>query len=159
MGFRQVLMDCSLVELGYNSGMFTWERGRNTLSWTQERLDRGVVTDEWKTHFPVAAVHNLLMVSSDHCSIYLNLNGESSSPSISQRLRFENAWLAVPQCQEIVEESWVDNSGLDFAAHLHVCSSALWVWGSDYRTQFGDVQAVLDCVDMKVTAEHNDALL
>lgn len=66
-------------------------KGGEISSWTQERLDRGVATNEWKTLFPVAVVHNLLMVSSDHCSIYLNLNGESSGPSISQRLHFENA--------------------------------------------------------------------
>ncbi|MBA0818435.1 hypothetical protein Gohar_021253 [Gossypium harknessii] len=44
--FRKVLEDCSLVDVGYSGNWFTWERGNLPETNIQERLDRGVATEE-----------------------------------------------------------------------------------------------------------------
>ena len=39
-GFSEALTDCGLSELELLGHQFTWERGRGTTAWVQERLDR-----------------------------------------------------------------------------------------------------------------------
>ncbi|XP_074336841.1 uncharacterized protein LOC141674013 [Apium graveolens] len=55
-GFKDAVCDCRLLDLGFVGNPFTWEKSRGTALWVQERLDRGLVTQEWKTIFPSAEV-------------------------------------------------------------------------------------------------------
>ncbi|XP_019183755.1 PREDICTED: uncharacterized protein LOC109178674 [Ipomoea nil] len=46
-GFNDALYDCDLVDLGMTGAKFTWEKGRGTEDWVEERLDRVVATMDW----------------------------------------------------------------------------------------------------------------
>ncbi|MBA0589207.1 hypothetical protein Gorai_017966, partial [Gossypium raimondii] len=49
--FRNVLEDCHLMDVGYSSNWFIWERDNLPETNIQERLDRGVANEKWMTMF------------------------------------------------------------------------------------------------------------
>ncbi|XP_031101957.1 uncharacterized protein LOC116005858 [Ipomoea triloba] len=58
-GFNLALEECGLLfDLGMRGKRFTWERGRGTENWVEERLDRAVAMADWCTLFPHATVYN-----------------------------------------------------------------------------------------------------
>ena len=65
-GFSEAINDCALSELELMGHQFTWERGRGTTAWVQERLDRAFASVSWFEEFPLSRLTNLLASSSDH---------------------------------------------------------------------------------------------
>lgn len=65
-GFANAITDCNLSDLGFRGERFTWERGRGSSTWVQERLDRGLATQSWKDLFPRAEIQVLEVSTSDH---------------------------------------------------------------------------------------------
>ncbi|KAL8154887.1 hypothetical protein AgCh_000296 [Apium graveolens] len=55
-GFWDAIMDSGLHDLGFTGDIFTWERSRGTDKWVQERLDRGMATQQWRNMFPLGEV-------------------------------------------------------------------------------------------------------
>ncbi|XP_031110741.1 uncharacterized protein LOC116014921 [Ipomoea triloba] len=53
-GFNAALNDCNLLDMGMRGNQFTWERGRGTEAWVEERLDRAVASIEWAEIFEEA---------------------------------------------------------------------------------------------------------
>ncbi|KAK6145264.1 hypothetical protein DH2020_022084 [Rehmannia glutinosa] len=51
-GFRTAIDDCYLWDLGICGYPFTWERGRGTENWVEERLDRAFASQTWLALFP-----------------------------------------------------------------------------------------------------------
>ncbi|CAN0925676.1 hypothetical protein LINGRAHAP2_LOCUS34894 [Linum grandiflorum] len=46
-GFREVVEECSLIDLPVCGYQFTWARARGKPHGVEERLDRGMVTGGW----------------------------------------------------------------------------------------------------------------
>ena len=90
--FQRPSTDCALSELELLGHQFTWERGRGTTAWVQERLDRAFASVSWFTEFPLCRLTNLLSSSSDHSPILLELD-ISHRPGYTHRFRFENLWV------------------------------------------------------------------
>lgn len=42
-GFKKMINECNLMDMGYSGSEYTWEHSRGTANWVQERLDRGGV--------------------------------------------------------------------------------------------------------------------
>lgn len=104
-GFNTALNDCELTDLGMRGHPFTWERSRGTDHWIEERLDRAVVTSDWRELYDMAAVENLHAVTSDHSAIFLRLSGTVMRRS-RKNFKFESAWLLDVNCKNVVEASW-----------------------------------------------------
>ena len=68
-GFNEVLNDTRLVDMELVGYQYTWERGKGTPDWIEERLDRALTTAPWLTLFPMAKLYNLEGTSSDHSPI------------------------------------------------------------------------------------------
>lgn len=64
-GFSDAILDSGLLDLGFEGEQFTWEKSRGTINWVQERLDRGLATQEWKDLFPDAVVKVVEVSTSD----------------------------------------------------------------------------------------------
>lgn len=64
--FSEAIMDCGLHDLGFSGDIFTWERSRGTDRWVQERLDRGMATQQCVEMFPLVEVKVLDVTTSDH---------------------------------------------------------------------------------------------
>ncbi|KAL8476214.1 hypothetical protein ACS0TY_028757 [Phlomoides rotata] len=68
-GFRSVVSDVGLFDLPLIGHSFTWIRSRGKENEVDERLDRGMATQEWKTLFPDARILNLVASVSDHSPV------------------------------------------------------------------------------------------
>lgn len=88
-GFTDALRDCDLQDLEIQGYQFTWERGRGTTGWGEERLDKALVSEEWIRLFPLANLTNLEVSSSDHSPIFLEPIQKVKSPG-KLHFRFEN---------------------------------------------------------------------
>lgn len=47
-GFGETLEECGLFQLPLRGYQFTWERGRGTTAWMEERLDKVVANAGWR---------------------------------------------------------------------------------------------------------------
>ncbi|XP_031101977.1 uncharacterized protein LOC116005882 [Ipomoea triloba] len=112
-GFNDALQDCELFDLGYRGYGFTWERGRGTDHWIEERLDRAVCTPDWRDLYNDASVLTLHAISSVHSAIFMDLNSRNIRHP-PRRFKFEAAWLLDANCKQVVEASWWQSAGLDF---------------------------------------------
>lgn len=105
-GFRRALEDSMLTEIELAGGRFTWEKGRGTSSWVQERLDRAFATKEWWLKFPLCKLNLYMAHVSDHEPIHLEL-WEVAVPRRVFRFKFENTWLKEPSFIQDVTNHWV----------------------------------------------------
>ncbi|KAK6150786.1 hypothetical protein DH2020_015718 [Rehmannia glutinosa] len=103
--FRNAVDDCKLIDLGMEGYQFTWERGRGSLNWIEERLDMCFSTQNWFANFPNCKVWNLEAIMSDHSPIFLEL-GQQYRIKRVKKFRFENAWTREKDCCEVVVCSW-----------------------------------------------------
>ncbi|RVX07677.1 putative mitochondrial protein [Vitis vinifera] len=71
--FRQAVTDCGLSDLGYVGYVYTWEKGRGTTRWVEERLDRALVSTGWKHLFNQSHLIHLSVSTSDHLPVLLEL--------------------------------------------------------------------------------------
>ena len=69
--FRASLLHCGLVDLGFQSNIFTWNNGRHGEEFVQERLDQACATDGWREIFPYYRVTNIQASYSDHVLILI----------------------------------------------------------------------------------------
>lgn len=134
--FNKALDDCFLFDMGIKGRFFTWEKGRGTENWVEERLDRAVADAAWCTLYPHAVVHNLDVITSDHFAIFLDLE----KPRVRRRKRmfmFENAWLADSGCKDVVKHSWEKAGNRAIPEKLEVCAVDLKRWGGDIGKRLG----------------------
>lgn len=76
----------------------SWERGRGTLNWVQEKLDRILVTRVWIDLFLNTKAWSLEGSSSDHMPLFLVLN-LMGRRCFTHMPRFENSWGHNPACR------------------------------------------------------------
>lgn len=119
-GFRDTVFDCGLSDLPMEGYPFTWERGRGTSRWVQERLDRVFVNEDWRGKFAVHKVQNLVAPTSDHSAIFLQLSTWRPVPC-GYHFRFENSWLREDRCSYIVATCWEQNKLKTFTKKIR-CS-------------------------------------
>ncbi|XP_031107562.1 uncharacterized protein LOC116012214 [Ipomoea triloba] len=133
-GFNNMLEDCGLFDLGMSGRKFTWERGKGTDSWVEERLDRAVAGADWCSLFPQATVSNHDVITSDHTAIFIEIDG----PAIvrqKRRFMFENAWIKESGCKDIVLRAWTASVGEPLPRRLEHCGDSLKRWGGGFVKQ------------------------
>ncbi|XP_019156592.1 PREDICTED: uncharacterized protein LOC109153209 [Ipomoea nil] len=135
-GFNDALCDCDLVDLGMTGAKFTWEKGRGTEDWVEERLDRAVATMDWMEIHDTVQVKNIYTNSSDHCALLVDVRKGPERVAM-RKFRFENAWLLEEGCAKVVEEAWQCSRDLNFQDRLVRCGERLWKWGGEYHRRFG----------------------
>ncbi|XP_019166906.1 PREDICTED: uncharacterized protein LOC109162678 [Ipomoea nil] len=116
-GFSDALGDCGLVSLPMIGYPFTWDRGKGTVDWVEERLDRVVACMDWLGLYDRARVYNIRTDSSDHSALFMDIYGlvHVARPC---SFRFENAWLLDEGCRGVVEHEWASSQGLNMQARL-----------------------------------------
>ncbi|XP_060972631.1 uncharacterized protein LOC133038482 [Cannabis sativa] len=134
-GFLEAMADCNLIDLPLVGYPFTWEKGRNSANWIEERLDKALVSHEWISTFPQATLHNLEISTSDHCPILLILKGVSPAYSFVS-FRFENAWLREPLCKQLVEGCWEGSGLVSMQEKILRCGEVLGKWGREITGNF-----------------------
>ncbi|XVE74693.1 hypothetical protein DITRI_Ditri12bG0037900 [Diplodiscus trichospermus] len=134
-GFREVVEDCGLHDLGWIGYRFTWERGRGTYRWVQERLDMGLGNHDWCRMFPDTRLFNLVSATSDHAPIFLHVQKRVYQRR-SKSFKFENAWLRESKCKNVVVRSWENNVGFSVQERLFMCGKDLMMWGEELTQDF-----------------------
>jgi hypothetical protein len=100
--FHDALNDCELEDMGYVGDLFTWRRGK-----LRERLDRGVVNDQWNACFPFASLINSETTRSDHRPLLVDTEYLSNTHGSTDRpRRFEARWLQEDVVEEMVKAAW-----------------------------------------------------
>jgi endonuclease/exonuclease/phosphatase family metal-dependent hydrolase len=77
-GFHDALRHCDLEDMGYVGELFTWRRVK-----IRERLDRGVVNEQWNDLFPFAKLVNSETTRSDHRPLLVDTEYLSKSHAMT----------------------------------------------------------------------------
>ncbi|KAB1205077.1 hypothetical protein CJ030_MR7G016721 [Morella rubra] len=80
--------------LGFNGNPFTWNNGRRGCANIRERLDRGLVNQQWRVQYPNASILHSSALASDHLPLILNTDGHGHL--LSRPFRFEAMWVRDP---------------------------------------------------------------
>lgn len=123
-GSNETLVDTGLSDLELTGHQYTWEKGRNTASWLEIRLDRALVNDTWLTLFPLAKLYNLEGSPLDHSPLLLEPKQRNTLVR-KKHFRFENAWSAEPLCAQIVKDSWEDERCDNIIQRVEQCGVKL----------------------------------
>ncbi|KAK2641855.1 hypothetical protein Ddye_023618 [Dipteronia dyeriana] len=131
--FRQAVDDCNLIDLGYSGPRLTWNNKRDGKWNIQERLDKYLVTNQWRDKFWNASVSHLGFNSSDHRPILLNCT--SVFPFFfgkDRSFKLEPFWLKEADYHSTVVEAWNkykgSNHSPNLASKLRGCASSLSGW-------------------------------
>ncbi|XP_019164365.1 PREDICTED: uncharacterized protein LOC109160532 [Ipomoea nil] len=89
-----------------SSNQFTWQTGKGTPGWIQERLDKVLVTNRWRDIVNGVTVTNQWTRRSDHSAIFMGIRCYGTRRGGGRRFRFEMAWLYDEGCRAVVAESW-----------------------------------------------------
>lgn len=57
--------------MGFRGSKYTWCNGREGEQWVKERLDRAIVSEDWRELYPKKQVFYEVAVGSDHTSLIL----------------------------------------------------------------------------------------
>ncbi|XP_031090908.1 uncharacterized protein LOC115995902 [Ipomoea triloba] len=135
-GFQEAVRESGLEDMGFEGCQFTWEQGRGTQHWVQEKLDRVLVSGAWRDVFRNAQAWSLEESSSDHLPIFLKLNARGKR-DFRRLPRFENAWGNHPLCRDVVSELWLRAVGDDLGDRLRDCGRRVWRWGRGQANKEG----------------------
>lgn len=94
----------ALMYLGFKGQNFTWVREVEGVIVLQERLDRGLINEEWLFSWPDTCISHLARTGSDHCPLLL-----TTDPLMTKGrklFRFEAYWAEDPECKEVVSNQW-----------------------------------------------------
>ncbi|KAH1030998.1 hypothetical protein J1N35_043172 [Gossypium stocksii] len=125
-GFRKVLADCNLADVGYLGNWFTWERGNLAETNIQGRLDRGVANDDLFSIFPNYVIQHLPHSFSDHCPLFV-LTDREDSRIIRKEFKFEAWWIMKGDFFEVVRHCWENTIG-DLLVRLESLKTDLRKW-------------------------------
>ncbi|XP_074369830.1 uncharacterized protein LOC141711313 [Apium graveolens] len=150
-GFWDAIMDSGLHDLGFTGDIFTWERSRGTDKWVQERLDRGMATQQWRNMFPLGEVTVLEVTTSDHLPLMLQLHRKVFEKR-RRRFKFENIWIGERECRNIVQEWWRQDGERDLMEKIMSCSLKLEEWGGglirEMKVQIGKYRKKCSITDL-----------
>lgn len=134
-GFRNAIEESLLSELDLTGGLFTWEKGRGTGNWVQERLDRAFATRDWWTKFPLCKLAVITTPVSDHDAIFLDFM-EVAVPKKVFRFKFENTWLKEPSFIREVAGYWESIPTSHLLPKLNSVSRYMEKWGRNFFNKF-----------------------
>ncbi|EOY17514.1 Uncharacterized protein TCM_042330 [Theobroma cacao] len=142
--FASTLLDCGLLDGGFEGNSFTWTNNRMF-----QRLDRIVYNHHWINKFPVTRIQHLNRDGSDHCPLLIScFNSSEKAPS---SFRFQHAWVLHHDFKTSVESNWnlpINGSGLQaFWSKQHRLKQHLKWWN---KAVFGDIFSKLKEAEKRV---------
>lgn len=139
--FRDCLDRNSLRDLGAAGHPFTWCNNRME-GLIEERLDRFVATENWRTLFPLAFVENTIWDGSDHYPIILYPkgmveNGKQNFRDEGKMFRLEARWTHHDTFDAEIEKYWGESKhrhGHSWVSVIEECGKRLKKWDKEvYR--------------------------
>ncbi|XP_019155316.1 PREDICTED: uncharacterized protein LOC109152193 [Ipomoea nil] len=141
-GFGDAVRESGLSNFGFDGCQYTWEKGRGTCNWVREKLDRILVSGEWRDLWPYARAKSVEGSTSDHMPLLLTVEG-GGPVRVARRPRFENSWGHIPECRQVVEREWDRLEGCTIGERLIECGRGVWNWGKGQNK--GEVEVIRRC--------------
>ncbi|XP_019150699.1 PREDICTED: uncharacterized protein LOC109147555 [Ipomoea nil] len=132
-GFGDAVDDCGLMQIPMRGHQYTWQKGKGTPNWIEERLDKALITNDWGLMNENAWLENIRTRASDHSILFLSIN----AICMPRRFRFEMAWLFDEGCKEVVETAWHEGKTEGLLHCQQLCGEKLMRWGGDQFHKFG----------------------
>ena len=154
-GFRDVMNDMALRDLGYAGLWYTWERGNSTSTCIRERLDRYIGTSSWLDLYPGMVVDHSLRYKSDHSAIILRPIRYRRPKSKKRRYFFETTWLLDASCEDVVKSAWVNLPGAHMTERITHMAQSLVTWSGE---KFGKLGKQIAEVEKKLSEIQNQAI-
>nr|GME03824.1 endonuclease/exonuclease/phosphatase family protein [Ipomoea batatas] len=126
--------------MGRHRRHHSWNFLRGTERWVQEKLDRILVSGDWRDVFGEARASSLEGSCSDHMPILLQLEHVRRRVG-RRRIRYENSRGYYDECKRVVADTWDGMSGCSLVQRLNCCNAAAWRWG---RRTFKGIEAEID---------------
>ena len=116
--FKRLVDNCCLVDLRYIGEQFTWcNRRYSRDDFSQRKLDRALVNQEWLDKFNDSFAHFQAPGISDHSPIVVHVK---NTPNRKGRaFKFYNFWTSLETYPEIVERNW--NKDVTGTAQYQIC--------------------------------------
>ncbi|XBJ07688.1 hypothetical protein VPH35_013157 [Triticum aestivum] len=139
IAFRDALMFCELVDLGFVGVPYTYDNMRSGRANVRVRLDRAVASNSWRNLYAFHTVHHLASPSSDHVPLLLKGEADQLVPKATGR-RYEIFWERDASLPEVIRKAWsafgvMDDLG-QVSTALRSTMSTLRRWSSK---KFGNV--------------------
>lgn len=125
--FKDCLVSCGFVNLGYTRQKYTWFYKRDNGHVVFQRLDRFLGNDEFLNVFPHAVVSHLPRIKSDHNPILFS----SKLSSFNFRPRpfcCERIWINQPDFVILVAQLWHDNPNQPIYESLDLFKTQVLHW-------------------------------
>ncbi|XP_019178300.1 PREDICTED: uncharacterized protein LOC109173514 [Ipomoea nil] len=71
-GFGDAVDDCGLMQMPMRGHQFTWQKGKGTPNWIEERLDKALIMNDWGLLNENAWFENIRTRASDHSILFLS---------------------------------------------------------------------------------------
>ncbi|XP_020694935.2 uncharacterized protein LOC110108584 [Dendrobium catenatum] len=97
--FNDMILACSLMDIGYSGNRFTWHRGH---LW--QRLDSVLFNNSWVNTFNLTKVEHLSRTLSDHSPLLINI--KNNPINIPNQFRFQNMWILHDSFLDVVQVNW-----------------------------------------------------
>ncbi|KAF7134615.1 hypothetical protein RHSIM_Rhsim08G0178900 [Rhododendron simsii] len=105
--FHGFVSDCEFMDLEFKGPSFTWSNNQDGDNNIRVRLDRAMVTVDWRNLFPLTQVWNELKVGSDHCPLIVKCRVPLKRVPFS--FKFESKWTTHPECGQIIASAWTQS--------------------------------------------------
>lgn len=130
--FQKIMSDCALMDPEFKGNAFTWTNNQMGNNCIRERIDRAMVSVDWRHKFPLAQVFHEVDLGSDHCPLILNCSVPLQKVP---KLKFESMWSTHPGCEDIIVKAWgrpVFGSALfQLLQRLKNCRKDLIYWSKE----------------------------
>jgi exonuclease III len=148
IGFSRFIDDNSLIDLPLCGRKFTWYRGDGL---SMSRLDRFLLSEEWRLSWPNCKQEAQLRGLSDHCALVLASDEANWGP---RPLRMLKCWRDVPGYSTFVKEKWqslhVDGwGGFVLKEKLKLLKGALKEW---HLTHSHNLSSRIDSLKVRLSA-------
>lgn len=105
IAFRDALMFCELVDLGFVGVPYTYDNMRSGRENVRVRLDRAVASNSWRNLYAFHTVHHLATPSSDHVALLLKGEADQHVPKATSR-RYEIFCERDVGLPEVISKAW-----------------------------------------------------
>lgn len=140
-GFRDAVVDCGLMDLGFSGLPYTWDNRQQGDHNVKVRLDRGLATCGLLNLFRDISVTHIQTTQSDHCALLIECFGVRQWKKRKRPFRYENMWRCDPTYMDTVQQAWVPEHELatldQVRRQLGVVQGSLQAWE---QSVFGSVR-------------------
>ena len=139
--FNELINDCCLVDLRYTGCYYTWSNRRtNRDDFSERKLDRAIVNNEWLDIFPASHAHFHPPGISDHSPITVNSGQQFKRKGLP--FKFYNYWTTMDDYENVITEAW--NMHVEGTPQFQLCHKLRHVKAALSKHVFGKEKVKAD---------------